>query len=108
MIAIGTLELLAIPIRALHRLLSAFSFSAHRVPSTGRAPRLAALAARCIACISAAPPPPSLAREAVPLDILAADVILAHTRTAAALVSVCALEHSSVVIHALDWWLPTP
>jgi len=100
-VAMGTLELVAIAVRALHRCLSALSLSADGVPCTPRALRPAALAAWRIACISTAPTTLSLARKAVPIDILAADIVFAHTSTAATPVSTSALERGSVIIPAM-------
>merc|ERR1719166_912076 len=100
-VAMGALELVAVAVRALHRRLSALGVFADRVPCTPRAFRLAALAAWRIACVSAAPTALPLAWKAVPIDILAADIMLAHTGTAAALVSGSAFEPGSVVVRAL-------
>merc|ERR1712045_970956 len=86
-VAMGALELIAIAVRALHRRLSALGLFADGVPCTPRACRLAALAAWRIACISAAPTTLPLAWKAVPIDILAAGIVLAHTCSAAAPVS---------------------
>jgi len=107
LVARGTLELVALAVRALRRCLSALGVFADGVPCTFRAFRLAALAAWRITCISAAPTALSLAREAVPIDILAADIMLAHTSTAAALVSGSAVEPGSIVIPALHRRLAT-
>merc|ERR1740139_1760195 len=68
---------------------------------------LAALAAWRRACVSAAPTTLSLAWKAVPIDILAADIMLAHTGTAAALVASSAFKAGSVVIPALHRRLAT-
>jgi len=101
LVACGALELVAVAVRALHRCLSALGVFADGVPCTPRAFRLAALAAWRIACVSAAPTALSLAWKAIPIDILAADIMLAHTGTAAALVSGSAFEPGSVVVRAL-------
>jgi len=101
LVACGALELVAIAVGALHRCLSALGVFADWVPCTLRPCRLAALAAWRIACISAAPAALSLARKVVPIDILAADIMLAHTGTAAALVTGSTFEPGSIVVRAL-------
>jgi len=106
-VAMGALELVAVAVRALHRRLSALGVFADRVPCTPWAFRLAALAAWRIACVSAAPTTLPLAWKAVPIDILAAGIMLAHTRTAAAPVSGGAFEPGSVSIPALHRRLAT-
>jgi len=100
-VAVGALELVAIAVRALHRCLSALGVFADGVPCTPRASRPAALAAWRIACVSTAPTTLSLARKAVPIDILAADIMFAHTGTTATPVSASAFERSSVIIPAM-------
>jgi len=106
-ISLCALELVAVAVRALHRHLSALSVIADGVPCTLRAFRLAALAAWRRACVSAAPTTLSLAWKAVPIDILAADIMLAHTGTAAALVASSAFKAGSFVIPALHRRLAT-
>jgi len=107
-IATGALELIAIAVLALHRRSSALSVFADRVPCTPRAFRLAALASWCIACVPAATTTLPLARKAVPIDILAADIILAYTSSTAAPVSAGAFELGSMIIPALHRRLATP
>jgi len=104
----GALELVAVAVRALHRGLSAFCFFADGVPCTPRAFRLAALAAWRIACVSAATTTLSMAWKAVSIDILAANIMLAHTGTTAAPVSASAFELGSIMVPALHRRLATP
>jgi len=107
-VAMGTLKLVTIPVCALDRRLPAFRLFADRVPCANGAPRLAALAARSEAGISAASASLPLAGETVPIRVLATDIIFAHTCPATTLVSTSALEGSSVVIHTMNWRLATP
>jgi len=100
LVAIRTLEIVALVVPARHRRFSALGGLADGVPSALRAFGLAALAARCIACVSAASTTLPLAWEAVPVHVLAADVTLTHTGTAAALVSTSAFELGPVIIPA--------
>merc|ERR1712244_80215 len=72
------------------------------VPTGFRHPRgLAALAAWCIACVSAAATAIPLAWEIVPQDVLAANIIPAHTDVAAAAIAMGALELVAVAVRAL-------
>jgi len=107
-VASGALELVAIAVRALHRCLSALRVFAHGVPGTPWAVRPAALAAWRVACVSAATTALSMAWKVVPVDILTADIVLAHTGTTAAPVSASALELGSIVVPALHRRLATP
>merc|ERR1712151_1432000 len=66
LVAIRTLEIVALAVPARHRRFSALGGLADGVPSALRTFGLAALAARCIACVSAAPTTLPLAWEAVP------------------------------------------
>ena len=100
-VAMSALELVAVAVRALHRRLSALSVFADRVPCTPWAFRLAALATWRRACVSAALATIPMAWKAVPIHILAADIMFAHTSTAAAPVSASAFEVGSVMIPAL-------
>merc|ERR1712066_25813 len=70
LVAIRTLEIVALVVPARHRRFSALGGLADGVPSALRTFRLATLAARCIACVSAAPTPMPLAWKAVPVHIL--------------------------------------
>jgi len=98
LVAASALELIAVVVLALHRLLSALGPLADGVPSTLRTLRLAALAARRSACVAAALPTLPLAWEAVPVHIVAADVTLAHTCAATALVPTGAIELGSAMV----------
>merc|ERR1712151_1121257 len=95
LVAVRALEIVALVVPARHRCLPACGGFADGVPSTLRALGLAALAARCIARVAAAPTTLALAWEAVPIHIRAANVALAHTGTATTLVSTGAFEHGS-------------
>jgi len=108
LVAVCALEIIALVVRARHRCRSALGGFADGVPSTLRAFGLAALAARCITCVAAAPAILTLAWEAVPVHILAADIILAHTGTTTALISASTIELGSVIIRARHWRLATP
>ena len=69
------------------------------IPTGFRLPRrLAALAAWCIACVSAAATTVALTWEIVPIDILAANIIRAHANIAATAVARGALELVTVAI----------
>jgi len=107
-VAMGALELVAIAVPALNRGLSALRLFANGVPCTPRALRPAALAAWCIACVSTAATTLPMAWKAVPVDILAADIMLAHTGTTAAPVSASTFELGSIVVPALHRRLATP
>jgi len=103
LVAGRTLESVALLVPALHRIRSTLGVLCDGVPATLRAFGLAALAARCIACVSAAPTALALAWKAVPIHILAADIPLAHTSTATAPISASTLELGSVTIPARHW-----
>jgi len=107
-VAMGALELGAIVVRALYRCFPALCVFADGVPCTPRAFGLAALAAWGKACVSATPTACSLAWKVVSIDILATDIMLAHTSATAAPVSTCALEVGSIMIPALHRRLATP
>merc|ERR1712129_45442 len=69
------------------------------IPTGFRLPRrLAALAAWCIASVSTAATTVALTWEIVPIDVLAANIILAHADVAATAVARGALELVSVAI----------
>lgn len=115
LVATGALERMALSVLALDRILSALSGLRDRVPRTLRAVRLAALAAFSKASVSATPSLQTeklaVAGEAVTDGILAADVILAYTTTAAAFVSSGACSNSlleSVPMRASLHRLSTP
>lgn len=88
-VAMRTLELVPTVLVANHGRLPALGALADWVPRTPWTFGLAALAPRCSACVSAATTT-SLAWEIVSIDVLAADVILAHTSTTATPVSTSA------------------
>ena len=67
--------------------------------------RLAALASWCEACIAAATTAVSLTREEVAIDVLTADITLADTHVATALVSMRALKIISISVRALNRFL---
>merc|ERR1740123_1007609 len=106
-VARGALELVAIAVPTHHRRLSALTGCADGVPCAPRSFRLTALAAWRIACVTAASTTVPLTWKAVPLDVLAADIMLAHTGTATTTVSTSAFEPGPVIILALHRRLAT-
>jgi len=90
-VALGALELFALLVPALCGFIKAWRVFAHGVPRAPRASWLAALAPWCGARVAAALAA-TLAREAVPIHVLAAEIALCRAGTTAALISSGALE----------------
>merc|ERR1740121_2581522 len=99
-VASGALELLALVIPALCGFMKAWRVFAHGVPCAPRAKWLAALApgggTRVAAALAA-----TLAREAVPIHVLAAEIALCRAGTTTALVSSGAVEFHPLSVLAV-------
>jgi len=99
-VALGALELFALLVPALCGFIKAWRVFAHGVPRAPRASWLAALAPWCGARVAAALAA-TLAREAVPIHVLAAKIAHSDTDRTAAAVSCGALETSPLCVLAV-------